>query len=259
MDKIKEILESGLLESYLMGDCTEEQSLRMQQYIHIYPEIKMAYDEYQEAINKMAEENAAIPPGHIKSNLLKEINAANPQSISSVSPSSGAISVWNKWSFVALAALGILVSSWIYSNGNSKFENLQEKYNILLDNCNQSDKKYAALQQELEIIKAPETRALWLDGKAFNQNAQLVAYWNPSFEYALLDLKTLPNLKKDQCYQIWADKEGKMISRGTFQLTDDFVKIEYLDNAESLNVTIEPIGGSHEPTIANLVAQGLFT
>ena len=258
MDKIKEILESGLLECYLMGDCTEEESLRMQQYIHIYPEIKIAYDEYQEAINKMAEENASLPPAHLKSNLLKEINSANPRSSLEPNTNPQMPSGINKL-LLALSVLGLLSACWFFWNGKNKLDKLQEKYTILQENCNQSDKNYAAIKKELEIIKAPDTRALWLDGKAFNQNAQLVAYWNPQYEYALLDLKTLPKLKTDQCYQIWADKDGKMISRGTFQLTEDFVKIEYLDNAESLNVTIEPIGGSHEPTIANLVAQGLFT
>lgn len=257
MDKIKEILESGLLECYLMGDCTEEESLRMQQYIHIYPEIKTAYDEYQKAINKMADENAALPPAHLKTNLLKEINQSNK--VISENTSQRAQNRQGNKLLYGVVILGLMACSWLYWNGNNKLEAIQNKYQQLQEECEQSEKNFAAVRKELEIIKAPETRALWIDGQAFKKDAQLVAYWNATYDYALLDIKTLPPLKSNQCYQIWADKDGKMISRGTFQMTEDFVKIKFLEDAESLNVTIEPIGGSHEPTLVNLVAQGLFT
>ncbi len=55
---------------------------------------------------------------------------------------------------------------------------------------------------------------------------------------------------------MWADVDGKMINLGILKKDETNMPIDwkYLANAESLNVTIEPDGGSDHPTVADLVA-----
>tara|TARA_R110000868_G_scaffold379114_6_gene644835 strand:- start:10 stop:186 length:177 start_codon:yes stop_codon:yes gene_type:complete len=52
---------------------------------------------------------------------------------------------------------------------------------------------------------------------------------------------------------MWADVEGEMINMGVIGKQNQLLAMDYIDNAESLNVTIEPAGGNDHPTVSNLI------
>ena len=52
-DKIKTFLDSDLLEKYLLGATTTEESLRVERYITMYPEVRTAYNELQENLETL--------------------------------------------------------------------------------------------------------------------------------------------------------------------------------------------------------------
>ncbi len=251
MDRVKQILESGLLESYLMGDCTEEQSLQMEKYIDAYPQVKKAYEDYQIAIENMADENAIEVPHAIKSQLMDRISQENPNPSTSSINTSGLLS--------GILALALLTAAFFWWNAKQELSRLQEDYALLKDKCEEKNQMFAVKAGQLKFIKDASTKTFVLTGESFGNNSEAVVFWNRNYNEALLQIRNLPALEKNQCYQIWADKNHKMISRGTFQSTQEFVEIDYLDNAESLNITIEPLGCSEEPTIERLVANVLFS
>jgi anti-sigma-K factor RskA len=45
-----------------------------------------------------------------------------------------------------------------------------------------------------------------------------------------------------------------MINMGTLNTDNELVPLKYIENAESLNITIEPAGGSDHPTVEELVS-----
>ena len=45
-----------------------------------------------------------------------------------------------------------------------------------------------------------------------------------------------------------------MISMGVLDRTKNLLTMNYIDNAESLNITIEPLGGNDHPTVSRLVS-----
>ena len=82
-----------------------------------------------------------------------------------------------------------------------------------------------------------------------------MAYWNPDLQEGWLDPTKLPALPTDRQYQIWADVHGEMISIGLIPKgQDELVIINFLPDAESINITQEVLGGVDHPTIALLTA-----
>ena len=67
-------------------------------------------------------------------------------------------------------------------------------------------------------------------------------------------LTSLPKLKGDKTYQIWADVDNEMLSIGTFSNSEELIALGYYDDATSLNITVEPKGGSDHPTLSTLTA-----
>ena len=82
-----------------------------------------------------------------------------------------------------------------------------------------------------------------------------MAYVNHKNQLVLVNPKGLPALPSDQTYQMWSDVDGEMINMGTFPTDTELVSLKYIENAESLNITIEPAGGSDHPNVEQLVSK----
>ncbi len=255
MDKsLSEILESGLIESYLMGLCSESERAEFEYYLDAFPEVRKAYSEYELSIEKMAIENAELPPESIKQALLSKIQSTENHTNTNLRSSNSVF----KWIAGALALLLVGGVFWMYSS-ITKFKTLQQEHQALIEDCENQRNRTLEPMAQLELIKHHETQTVVLNGSSFNNDAEVIVFWNPNYEYGLLDIESLPKIDDKSCYQIWADKDGKMISRGVFDYTNQFIKIDYLEDAESLNITIEPKGGKDHPTVERLVANGLIT
>ena len=57
-EKIRIFLDTDLLEKYLLGTTTMEESLQVERYIAMYPEVRRIYNELQENLETFAK----IPP-----------------------------------------------------------------------------------------------------------------------------------------------------------------------------------------------------
>ena len=72
----------------------------------------------------------------------------------------------------------------------------------------------------------------------------------------MIDVVSLPKLPEEQCYQIWADLQGQMVSLGILNETDrKLINLPYAENALALNITIEPKGGNTVASVENSVAE----
>ena len=107
------------------------------------------------------------------------------------------------------------------------------------------------MTQQYAFINHTGTLPFILEGTGNSPNSQVIVYWNEDLQKSMLRVLDLPAIKADQTYQLWADVEGQMLSLGTFDAGEaitDGVEMGYLAEAESLNITIEPEGGSEHPT-----------
>jgi len=163
-------------------------------------------------------------------------------------------SILSMWKYAAAILIGGM-ASWLFMHNqltNSKEILAEQKAEIvqLQSDCELLNKQYAFINHTSSI-------PYLLDGKSFSKNSQVVIYWNEQLEKSMLRVVELPSITSDQTYQLWADVEGEMRSLGTFdasQAITDAIPMNYLSRASSLNITVEPIGGSEHPTVSNLTA-----
>jgi anti-sigma-K factor RskA len=105
------------------------------------------------------------------------------------------------------------------------------------------------------FLKDPQTQPMLLQGTAYAPQAAALVYWNEEMHTAMINPFKLSPLNRNQQYQIWADVDGKMVNAGLISTQlEKYQSLKYLPNAKSLNITIEPLGGSQAPTVSRLVA-----
>jgi anti-sigma-K factor RskA len=259
MDK-KKILEEGLLEAYLMGDLDPGQRATVAEAIAKDPSLKAAYGAMEEDFERMAFENAVVPPSRIKKSLESVLNAMDedPGVRHLAIDKKGQTKIQFRLMVAAsMAALFAVSSFWLYSRWQDSEKNLQlvqRQTSELQNRMADLENDYQQTRSKYQTINNPNVQPFLLVGNQKLPNSRAIAYVNHQTKEVLLNTIGLPKLSDDKTYQLWADVEGEMIDMGLLPADRDLVSLNYIDKAESLNITIEPAGGSEHPTVENLVA-----
>ncbi len=245
MDKINQIIESGILEDYVLGLLNESDMSEVESYLSQYPELRSYIEGIERGVEKMAIDNAITPSPDLKSKIIE--SATQPVSVQKISSSTS----W--WKVAASFLLGIVLCGSLLFN---KINNIQseiselKKSMALKDEECQKAKEFLSKNEELIFfLKHEATIPVQLD----NNTTNMVVYHNPVAKKTKLKVKDLPEINSSETYQMWADVKGKMIDMGTFSTGQDYRDLKYIAEAESFNVTIEPAGGSDHPTVSRLL------
>ncbi len=73
-EEIISFLESGALESYLLGMCSEKEAELAEQMIQKHPEVRQAYDELQAEVEQFSNQFRQTPPRQSKDDVLGQID-----------------------------------------------------------------------------------------------------------------------------------------------------------------------------------------
>jgi len=242
---ITTFLNSDLLENYLIGQTTQEETRKVEDYIEKYPEVKAAYDTMQNQLELIAQANAENAPLHLLGSILESIDD-KPVVTLNTPPKKP----WYNFAVAAsVAALLFAGASFYYFNLNKKLANEnQVVVDELFDLRNDIDKnnsKLEALMEQFAQLNNPETEKYIITGNKRAKNLKTVAYINPKEKTSMIDVVTLPTLPKEKCYQIWAEMQDRMVSLGILSQADRRLqKLPYTEDALGLMITIEPKGGS---------------
>ncbi len=254
----QEFLASGLMEQYTLGLTSPEETALVEHFIAAHPEVKLEMNALQKAVEDYAAQYAIPPPRHLKKKILSEISSENGLKIE---PSSGSrTAIFRKWT-ISLACLLLLVIGLV-SYLAWKQQTLKAEVLHLSDQLTTYRTQYQQLQQQtvvpqklMPLLENPYTLVIHLQGKPDAPQAHAIAYWNVVLNNAYIQLIDMPTLASDKQYQIWADVNGKMINLGILNM-DTLQDINFLENAASLTITVEPKGGSTQPNVSQLIADG---
>jgi len=246
-DKIKLFLDTDLLEKYLLGSTSSEESFRVERYIAMYPEVRESYDELQESLETYAKIHALKAPQGLKEQILFKIKQQKRSR-----------SKFHKFAVAAsIAALIFAAASYFFYNQN---QSLQEENSMVTNKIKdlENDMKIQLedIRNQYIVLNNPNTRKFSVNGNKKAQELKAVAYVNPVKKLSYINVSNLPQLPENKCFQMWAEVNGKMVNLGIIMEYDDkekLVKLPYDDSAISY-ITIEPQGGNKTPTVQNIVA-----
>jgi len=246
-EKIKNFLDSDLLEKYLLGTTLAEESLKVERYITMYPEVRETYNELQENLEAFAKLHALKSPQGLKERILHSIRQEKK-----------AKSKFFKYAIAAsIAAFIFAGSSFFFYNQNKKLENEKTLVTNQIKDLEMDMKvQLEDLRNQYIVLNNPNTKKFSVMGNKKASELKAVAYVNPVKQLSYINVRNLPQLPEDQCYQMWAEVNGEMVNLGIikqFENKEQLLALPYADNAVSY-ITIEQGGGNTTPTVQNIVA-----
>jgi len=256
-DKIITFLNSDLLDKYLVGTTSVNESAMVEAYIAKYPDVKNAYDTLQNNLEVVAKSNAVEAPRYLLNNILDALDN-KPVIALRKTPKQKS---WYRFSVAAsVAALLFAATSVYFYTQNQILHNetliVDDEIFDLRSDIEQNNKLLSDIMLQFKQLNNPETHKYIMKGNDRAKNLKTVAYINPKEKTSMIDVVSLPQLPEGQCYQIWAEVQDRMVSLGILSESDSqLIPIPYTENALGLNITIEPKGGNKNASIEKSVAE----
>lgn len=244
----QEIIEQGLLEAYLTDDLNEDQLKEVEASLGS-KEIQDEFLAIQKKLEFMAFEGGLSPSDAVKLELLKQITSGKKGQSRFLVAASITLAL------VSLSAAFIFYSR--YQEVGEQLSGLQNQNEELANNVQQVNQEMEGMKNDLTVLINPAYSRIIMNSTQEGLVQQAVIYFNPSEQKVYLNTSTLPELTEDQQYQLWALIDGQPVDAGTFDaLKDQFQQMKEFERVDAFAVTIEPKGGSENPTLEQMQVYG---
>ena len=271
MEDKQSYIESGILELYVMGDLSPAEMLHVENMAAMHPKIRAEINGIELGLEKYATAYAVNPSTTLRervlSNLIieKTINPIKEAKITTLNPVKS--NSFYKYAFAAsfalllmsVAALFVLYTRLQESNqqlailqtNNQQFSN---RVNLMTDQLDNS-------QQALAILRNPQVKLIKLAGTKQAPQASMMVAFYPDKKKVMIDMSAMkmPANDTEHQYQLWAMVDGKPVDLGVFDMKadDSGMKImKEISTAQAFAVTLEPRGGSINPTMDQMMVIG---
>jgi anti-sigma-K factor RskA len=286
VEEIRAYIESGVLELYVLGDISAEERLQVEAMAQKYPEIQTELQEIEKALEIYADVHDMEPAAEMRDRVLNSLltnlgddrtfsktiqhtdaPAVNEASMPAKHIANGArvvnmrpatASIFYKYAFAAcllLLCVSIAALTILYSELQSS---RQQVVSLRLSE-QKFTKQVNMMDSELALYRDPSYQMVHLKGLPKTPSSTLTVAWSPNKQKVMVNLHNakLPDADKDHQFQLWAIANGKPVDLGVFDNTEtdeaSMKEMKSIGAAQAFAVTIEPRGGSVNPTMDQMV------
>ncbi len=257
---IQEYISSGILELYVYGALTEEESKEVTRILREHPEVKKEVEEIENALQQLAFSTAPYNPEATLAVLKQKLSDKGVRRLETKRRT--------PWvSYIGWAASLLLFAGLFFLIQDNN--QLREKLNAQRAKAAQFEQQIADARENIEktkellsALRDKEVSRIQLQGQDIAPGAYASVYWNKEEQKAYIDAKELPPPPRGKVYQVWSLKLDPLTPT-SIGLLDDYMqdenKIFLLENpndSEAFGITLEPEGGSDSPTLEQLYVLG---
>lgn len=268
---IQAYIQSGIIESYVLGLTSAEESAEVERLRKQYVEVEEAVNNFSLAIEDTAFENAITPSADLKAKIMSTIqderfdssdqhNLQSPEQETLVVPYSN----MRWWRMVAAASIILLIVSAAvnyylynqYSNNKEAYQALLSERETLQANNEIYRTQLTEWQSAAAMIADSGMAMIKLHSTKGKDDAATV-FWDTQTKDVYVMVNKLPDPKTGKQYQLWAMVDGKPVDAGILNPSCSSVcKMKNIPKAEAFAITLEKEGGSSTPNLKALLVMG---
>lgn len=257
---IKQYIESGVLELYVLGRLTESEAQEVENKAAQHPEVAAEISDIEQTLEEAAQATAPPVNPEILERTLRDIRDGDSGSTNAPPASDTAgFKGWLPWLFAltALLASGLLWNS----NRISQLEQeaLRQELQTLRDDCATISTQSEANENVIAALTRPATRAITLEATENAPGKRAVVFYNEEEEAAYFSASNLPSPPSGKQYQLWGiDGDGPK-SLGVLDLNLEagtILNLDYLPGVAAFAITLEDLGGKEAPDLTQLQVIG---
>ena len=263
---IKEYIESGIIETVIMGLASREDELELRLKRKEHPEVESYAADCEAWLESMAQQQAVAAPPANREAFLQNIagdvaGSERPGTPAKVvpMPSRKRVLQWTAAASILLLAGSAILNIYLYREfEKTKQAYREEKLNkeLLASRNQQYEKGINELRQRNSLLVSPRINKIPLTGVTGKEQYQATVFWNKETSEMYLVANNLPAPPPGKQYQLWALVNGQPLNAGVLADCNEFCKLIPVSDAQAFAITLEKTGGSESPDLTQLYVTG---
>lgn len=262
---IKTYIESGIIENFVLGKASQEESSILQCVMSKNAEVKEAVLEMQETIEMLATSNAVEVPSDLKSQIFGKLDFSKitkevKMEIVSESTNEPTIRLEDEkvagrknYKNIWLAAASILLLI-AFGWNMLKTQKLEKSLAESKAETVQNQQQIAFLTNQNEVIL--NSKNIQLKGVEKHPGMLANVIWDNQY-IVHLSVENLPKAPQGKQYQLWAIVDGKPVNVGMYKDSEGKMQeMKMIKSAQAFAITLEKEGGSEAPTMEEMYVMG---
>ena len=256
----KEYIESGILELYVYGLLSETENEEVATMAKNNPEINDEIIAIEKAIVALSSSFSPFISAEQFEKIKEKLELKHSKVIE-LEPTRN----WSQyagWAAAVLLLVGIGYQYNQFEQTNTQIVTVEATKAKIEKDLNALQLKNKASETSLAVIRDTKNTVVALGGQTVAPQSSAKVYWNKETKVVYVDAAGLPEPPEGMVYQVWALKLNPLTPT-SIGLLDNFKvndqKMFAVDNAtdaEAFGITLEPKGGSLNPTMEQLYTLG---
>jgi anti-sigma-K factor RskA len=288
VEKYQEIIESGRLEQYALGELDPAARAEVEAQASRYPEVRQELDALLAGLDVYTEAHAITPPAGMRERVLgrvlaeigtaapatptvaptaptMRVSASNPPAASAV-PVAEPTTHSSGWAIAASIALllSLVGNALLYNNLQQTRGDLAValgEQTRFADATQVMERRLSSTQEQLQVLRSPDDyKLVALAGTPAHPAARARVLYNKAAHRVYIDVAQLPPLPPGKQYQLWALDNGKPVDAGVLTAAttagSGLQQMKDIASAQAFAMTVEPTGGSAGPTLDTMTVIG---
>ncbi len=275
---IKEYIESGLLEAYVLDALNEQERSEVEANIARYPELAAELASIEAAMLNFALANAKQVPDFMQDKIWNAIESSQAQISDTdyitppAAPQPKTIPLapqpremnWSRaaiWIAFAVSAL----TNFVLLGQRNKAREEQVAVLQRVDSLSQQQKQLATLvdryKKASDMLADSATQTIVMHTMKPGHPMAATVYWSKANGQAYVAIEKLPMPPKGMQYQMWVIQNGKPVDMGV--LPNELIASTGMDkvnmkitDGQAFAISLEKEGGSPTPTMDNIYVLG---
>lgn len=257
---VNQIIESGILETYALGLCSDVEQREVELWLQNSPELRAELAIIEAGLEEWAQKHAIPPPTSVKENLLNNLHFEDQKTATKV------INL-RPYKLLVAASVTALIGSVIFNgvmwnrlqSAKTTIAELTSRNSVMAEDLGVYKTNYSNVKDELAFVTDANVKVIQLLSADNQGEERATIYWNRTTEEVVLAVNTLPQPPENKQYQLWAIVDGVPVDAGVFDVPEDalsLTKMKSFKDAQAFAVTIENYGGSPTPSLETLTIIG---
>lgn len=255
---INELIDSGNLEAYLLGELSIEENEFIELMKKKHPELKQELDKIENSMKYMAKKTAIKPRSNLKNELLEKIEDRNTRNIQ-FSPDSKNTN-YKLVASISMTIVSSLLAIFFYSKNRdliNELSHLKKEFIITQNQKSNLENDLNANKKLASLATQPSFNKIVLASTKESMDSNGIIYWDDKNGELYFIMNITNAISENEDFQLWAIIDGQPIDAGILNLNPQAIQeMNKISSASAFAVTVEPKGGSKNPTLDKMIMAG---
>ena len=270
---VQAYIESGVIESYVLGMIDMQDASELQGLSNQYPEIRRDIEKFEYLLEKASFINAIGPPPALKEKLIlalqddfaKEERVIKLNTVASNENYTAPVKTMAPWTrYMAAASVVLLIASaalnyYLYNQiktSDRKYADLVKENSTVTADNRVYQTKMLDIYNGMQLMSNPSMIKVVMPGIKGKEEDLATVFWDSKTKDVYLLANKLPQVSDDKQYQLWALVDGKPVDAGVLGECNGLCKLKNIQKAQAFAITLEKKGGSIAPDLTQLHVLG---